>query len=215
MVVSVVLLALACEKNRVLVSFMFPEKEKVLTAEKKGVSVTLQLSKKSPVEHELRVVNNSDQRVWLENEGIKLSIHGSAIVVPGIRNYDSYIKKANRNAKMLCNNSSHPYLCVDEIIQRGKKYLGKGFPFGAIDPGEERRGYIIFNFPNPVTRSDLTREFRNKLEEGKIFLGGKLKVGVKFGAVIEQCVFPVNLRIYGNTDEMPVALQSFWKLNLN
>jgi hypothetical protein len=207
---------LSCEdNNNVLVSFFFPEREKVFTIVKKNVRVTLRLSKENPFEHELWVVNKSDQRVWLGNQDIKLTVNGSTIVVPGIRNYDSFIKRANREAKLLCNNSNNPYSCVDEITERGDRYLGRGFSFGAIGPGEERRGYIIFNFPNPVTRNNLTSEFRDKFDEGEIFLSGQLKLHFKFGAVIEQCIFPVKLRIYSDVDKMPAALKSFWKLGLN
>ena len=199
----------SCDKNEALVSFSLPEKTKVFTMKQAGVEVAFKLSKESPFDNELMVINRSEQPVQLAAGDMKLSITGTAIVVPGIRNYDDFIKRTQRNAAILCHRAGDSYACVDQINGLAEKHLGKGFSFGVIAPGEKRRGYIIFNLPNPVTRNSLTREFKRKQNEGAD-LSGELVFDLHFGAVIRHFAFPVDLRISNGSHEMPIVLKSFW-----
>jgi len=203
---------ISCDNN-VFVSFMFPEKEKVLTATKEGVDVTLRLSSDNPVRNALWIVNKSDRRIWVGNRSITLKVDESPIEVPVIKNYDVFIKKANRMAKLLCNEMQDPYSCVDQITERSKRYIGKGFSFGGIEPGKEDNGYIAFDFPSPLnTGNSRTNQFKKLLRRGKYLKGAKILLKLKFGAVVETCEFPVNIRIYDDTKYLPAALKSFWKV---
>ncbi|MBN1307864.1 MAG: hypothetical protein JXA18_08105 [Chitinispirillaceae bacterium] len=208
--VMVALGLVSCD-DTLYVSFTFVGNDKALSLEKKGIKVNLRLSAGVPVEHELHIVNKTERQIRLDYRNIGLSVEQTSIVVPVARNYDHFIGKINRKATLNCNKSENPYSCVDAVARRGKKYIGKGFSFGAINPGEEERGYIVFDFPRPGVNNYLTKRFKKELRRGREFFGGQIQVEVKMGAIVESFSFPVSLRIYDRPDEVPLELKSFWQ----
>ena len=205
------LLSLKCD-DQIYVGFSFPGKEKELTRNSNGVEVTIRLSSQNPAENQLLIVNNSGHNLWLANRNVELTVDRTDIIIPVIGNYDSFIMKLNRKAAIGCKKNGNAYSCKDEIVNREQMYVGKGYSFGSIPAGESRSGNIVFNFPSPQSSTQNSEIFKKYLRRGQDSFRAHLTVSLKKGSLLEKFEFPVSLRVYDETGNVPLALRAFWEI---
>ncbi|MBN1309528.1 MAG: hypothetical protein JXA18_16530 [Chitinispirillaceae bacterium] len=197
----------SCEDS-LYAAFLVPEKTRELTEVRDGVEVHLRLTPASLLEDELYIVNKSSDTVYINPKEIFYSLSGRKLKIPLQEDYDGVIMMFNSKATLACNEATFPYKCVDAITNRNNGFEGKGFSFHAIKPGEERKGYIFFDFPTPLRDSPYQEGLLQEFERHYRTLRGEISVEMIIGNKVENFVFPIEVGLYDDIKKSPFEIQS-------
>jgi hypothetical protein len=189
--------ALLCSCERTLHAvFLIPEKTRNLMEVRDSVEVHLRLIPESLLENELRIVNNSKSKVYINPKEIFFAVNGRDIKVSIEEDYDAYIMRLNSNAALQCNESDTSDECVEAISALNNSFKGKGFTFFAIEPGKESRGYIAFSFPTPLNDSPVKAALMKEFYRNNKTLRGAINVELIVGDRVVPVLFPIEIRLY-------------------
>ena len=192
----------SCEEA-LYASFLIPEKSRRLMDVRDSVAVHLQLSASDMLVNELEIINNSRSTVYMNPKEFFFAVNGRDIRVPVEEDYDAYIMKLNSKATLLCNESETSYKCVDAITARNNDFKGKGFNFNSIEPGKERKGYVAFDFPNPLNDSPLKTALMAEFRRNYKTLKGEVNIELIIGDHVETVTFPVEIGLYNSLRRSP------------
>jgi hypothetical protein len=204
------LLTVSC-RDTVYVAFSFSGKDLNMSGSFSGVEVLINLSSESPLKNRLEVRNNSDEAVSVSTGDVLFRIKGRRFTVPVEKKYDIFINEITNGAILLCNESGQPYRCVDAVTKRSDMHKGKGFEFGTVEPGEFKKGYIVFDFPMPFNNSTVERNFLRELKKGNQVLKSDIVVELNAANRDTTLVFPVSVRLYDEIKDIPYELAKYWE----
>ncbi|MBN1576373.1 MAG: hypothetical protein JW913_07475 [Chitinispirillaceae bacterium] len=189
-------------------AFLVPENTRELMEVRSGVEVHLRLTPSSLLEDELYIVNKSKDTVYINPKEIFFALNGRNLKIPLVEDYDAAIMQFNSKATLACNDATFPYKCVDAITRRNNGFKGKGFSFFSIKPGQERKGYIFFDFPTPLKDSPSKDGLMQEFQRNYKTLRGAVNVELIIGNKVETVAFPIEIGLYDNIKKSPFDIQS-------
>jgi hypothetical protein len=173
------------------------------------VEVHMRLSSASLLEDELWIVNNSKKTIEVENKDVYFTIDGRDIIIPVEEFYDSFIRRINSKATLVCNEASDNYSCVDSFTNKSNSFRDQGYPFGEIAPGEQMKGFIAFNFPSPVNDSPLKEALTLERKKGITLLRGAIHIKVHIGETVQPFQLPAQIKLYDRLRDTPYDFKQF------